>query len=93
MSDVKCPYRGEEQEINHDYGYGYEESKEFEQDCHNCQKALKFTTSISFHYNVFCQDGDHEMEPAGDKWPALHECTKCDFFEHREPGGAKGGAA
>jgi len=35
MSDVTCPYCRDEQEINHDDGYGYEEDKEHEQDCHS----------------------------------------------------------
>jgi hypothetical protein len=33
MSDVKCPYCGTEQEINHDDGYGYDEGKYYEQEC------------------------------------------------------------
>jgi hypothetical protein len=30
-----------------------------------------------------CQDGDHDMEPFGEKWPDMYECTKCDFYERR----------
>lgn len=84
MSDVTCPYCGTEQEINHDDGYGYEEDGEYEQDCVDCDKAFKFTTSISYHYNVYCQDGDHDMEPFGDKWPHMYQCKKCEFYERRE---------
>lgn len=84
MSDVKCPYCNCEQEINHDDGYGYEDGGEFEQECIDCEKEFKFTTSISFNYTVYCQDEDHDMEPFGDKWPNMFECTKCDYFERRK---------
>lgn len=80
MSDVKCPYCGEEQEINHDDGYGYEEGKDHEQDC-SCGKSFVFTTFISFCYDVECQSGDHVMEPFGDSWPNMCQCEKCDFYE------------
>ena len=84
MSDVKCPYCEAEQEINHDDGYGYEEDEEHEQDCVECDKTFKFTTSIIYHYNIQCQDSDHDMKPFGDKWPGMYECSKCDFYERRE---------
>ena len=83
MSDVNCPYCKTEQEINHDDGYGYDESKEHEQRCTSCEREFKFYTSISFSYTVECQEGDHKMEPFGDKWPKMYECSKCDFYEHR----------
>ena len=75
MSDVKCPYCGAKQEINHDDEYGYEDDVNYEQDCTGCDNTFKFTTSISFTYDVKCQDGDHDMEPIGDKWPGMYECT------------------
>lgn len=81
MSDVKCPYCGEDQEINHDDGYGYEENKDFEQECPSCEKEFKFTTEISFTYQVQCQEGDHDMQPFGDKWPGMYQCENCDFYE------------
>lgn len=84
MSDVKCPYCDAEQEINHDDGYGYEEGEEHEQHCYNCEKEFKFTTSISFNYEVMCQDDDHVMQAFGDKWPGMYQCEKCDFCERRE---------
>lgn len=83
MSDVKCPYCGTEQEINHDDGYGYTEDGEFEQSCTDCTKEFKFTTSISFHYSVECQPEDHEIVPSGDRWPDMYECKNCDFYEVR----------
>ena len=83
MSDVTCPYCGTEQEINHDDGYGLEEGTDFEQECVSCEKEFSFTTNISFSYNVYCHDGDHDMEPFGEKWPGMHECKNCDFYERR----------
>jgi endogenous inhibitor of DNA gyrase (YacG/DUF329 family) len=52
MSDVECPYCGCEQDINHDDGYGYDESQTFEQECPECEKTFAFTTYIHFSYNV-----------------------------------------
>ena len=83
MSDIKCPYCEEEQEINHDDGYGYAEDGDYEQDCTKCGKTFKYTTSISYNYQVECQEGDHDMEPFGDKWPGMFQCSKCDFYEKR----------
>ena len=84
MNDVTCPYCKADQEINHDDGYGYEDGVEYEQDCGECSETFKFTTCITFSYNVECQENDHDMEPFGDKWPGVFECTKCDFYEKRE---------
>lgn len=91
MSDVQCPYCGTEQEINHDDGYGYDEGTEHEQSCPTCNRDFKFTTSISFSYEVMCQKDDHVMVPFGDKWPGMYECENCDFVERRRD--ADGGAA
>jgi len=82
MTDVTCPYCGEEQEINHDDGYGYEEDGDYMQDC-SCGKGFKFTTSISFSYDVYCQEGDHEMQPFGEKWTDMYECKNCNYYEKR----------
>lgn len=84
MNDVKCPYCGTEQEINHDDGYGYDEGCDHEQHCIECEEEFIFTTSISYSYTVECREGDHNMEPFGDKWPGMYECSKCDFYEKRE---------
>lgn len=91
MSDVKCPYCGEDQEIHHDDGVGYEEDGNivwvpfiaYEQECIHCGEPFKFTTHISFSYTVDCQDGDHDFKPFGAKWPGMFQCKKCDFYERR----------
>lgn len=85
MSDVNCPYCGASQEINHDDGYGYEDGGEFEQHFRDCGKEFKYTTSISFNYEVSCQDGDHDMEQSPiEKHSRLWNCSKCDHYELRD---------
>jgi hypothetical protein len=87
MSDVKCPYCDECNEINHDDGYGYEEYKYYEQHCCHCDKAFNFTTSIIFHYEAFCLNNDHEFKPdpkiriIGGRPHKYKECLKCDYSE------------
>jgi hypothetical protein len=67
MSDVECPYCGQNQEINHDDGYGYEEGVKHEQECSNCEKTFVFETSITFLYDAAkapcLNDGEHEYKP------------------------------
>ena len=82
-SDVMCPYCGGYQEINHDDGYGFEEDEEHEQECVNCNKTFTFQTVIGFTYKVFCQDGDHDLEPFGTDHPGMYQCKKCDYYEQR----------
>jgi len=65
--DVRCPYCGEWQEINHDDGYGYAEDEVFEQECWKCDKVFTYTTSTHFYYEVGkapCKNGgSHEFDP------------------------------
>lgn len=56
MSDVKCPYCEEEQEINHDDGQGYEENTLHHQECNKCEKTFTFTTSIIYVYHTYKAD-------------------------------------
>jgi len=84
MRDVKCPYCGKRQDINHDEGHGYEEDMTHEQGCIGCSKSFRFETSISYDYQVYCHDGDHDMEPFGGGWPDMYQCKNCDFYERRE---------
>lgn len=74
MNDVKCPYCGTEQEINHECGYGYTEEDMHEQSCVSCNKDFNFTTSITYCYNVYCaNERDHIFNGNMDF------CTKCDY--------------
>lgn len=83
MSDVSCPYCEQEQEINHDDGYGYEDGGEFEQECISCERQFKFSTAIVLHYAVFCQDGDHDMRNYNAKYLSIFHCANCDYREYR----------
>ncbi len=88
MTDVECPYCGLEQEINHDDGYGYDESLIFEQECFHCQMTFAFTTSISFNYSASkapCMNGgNHNFKPTmtAPKWWTKMRCEFC--YEMRE---------
>lgn len=83
MSDVICPYCGSGQEINHDDGAGYAEDCDHEQRCNECCKDFKFTTSISYDYEVFCT-GEHELEQCEiPKHRDLWNCNRCDYYEVR----------
>lgn len=84
MSDIRCPYCDHEQEIDHDDGYGYEEGDDHEQECVSCEKIFNYTTSISFSYNVYCNDDEeHDLENS-ESHPTLYSCTKCDYYEVRK---------
>jgi len=88
MYDVKCPYCGKEQNINHDDGYGYEENEIYEQECINCEKIFAYTTQISFDYKTHmanCLNGDkHKFEPVihyPKYWPDWKRCKDCGYEE------------
>lgn len=79
MHDVNCPYCNASQEIDHDDGYGFDESEIFEQQCHKCEKYFSFTTQISFHYTVrkadCLNDGEHQYEKTV-TFPEEYLCCK-----------------
>lgn len=59
--DIECPYCGKWQEINHDDGYGYDESEQHEQECIECEKVFGYWTSIIYHYEAVktpCKNGE-----------------------------------
>jgi len=77
MKDVKCPYCGHGQDINHD-GYGYEEDRLHEQECCSCDRSFAYSTSISFYHEAYsapCIDDEslHQWEPT---FTTPRECTK-----------------
>jgi len=67
MSDIKCPYCKQEQEVCHDDGFGYEEDVLHEIECCRCEKRFIFTTSISYYYSsqrADCLNGSpHKFSP------------------------------
>jgi len=61
MTDVECPYCGEDVEINHDDGYGYEEGMVYTQECSHCDKTFTYTTGVIYVYRADkapCQNGE-----------------------------------
>lgn len=84
MSDIKCPYCGHEQEVNHDDGENYDESVTHQMECYECEKEFVFTTYISFDYYPEKADclngGDHNFKPTH-TYPRQYtkmQCTMCD---------------
>ena len=89
MTDVKCPYCGEEQDIDHDDGKGYEEGMTHNQQCSGCEKYFVYTTTISYDYDVEKADclnegGEHDWQPiyTTPKEFTKMECSMCG--EQRE---------
>jgi len=83
VKDVECPYCGEWQEINHDDGYGYDESLIHEQQCRDCENSFAFTTYISFSYDAKkadCMNGEpHNFKPTctAPKYYTKMRCSGC----------------
>lgn len=77
MKDVQCPYCDAPQDIDHDDGYGYDESGTYEQECSECGKIFVYNTFIMFSYEVSqapCKnDGEHSLKE-------IIGCPK-EFFE------------
>ena len=84
MSDIKCPYCGIWQDVDHDDGYGYDESETHSQDCINCGKEFDFTTSVTYSYSAYCKsESDHEMYRPLDGEPDFYTCKNCEHSELR----------
>lgn len=83
--DVKCPYCGDAQDINHDDGYGYEEDQLHEQECSYCHKIFTYETSTHFYYDVHKADclngGEHKFEKTNTIPPefARLRCKTCSM--------------
>jgi len=84
--DVKCPYCGSEQEINHDDGYGYEEDEVHQQECGECGKTFGYETTILYYYDAQklpCANGEpHEWEPTI-TYPKHATCMICKLCGER----------
>ena len=94
MYDVKCPYCGYGQEINHDDGVGYEEDTIHQQDCTNCNKTFTYTTSISYYYDAEkapCLNGEfHDWQPVvGIPESVFKNRFRCSYCEKEKYGEEK----
>lgn len=86
--DVNCPYCGAGQEICHDDGRGYEEDRNHEQECGECEKIFVFNTHISFSYTAQkadCLNGsEHKYKPTG-TYPCEYTRMRCIDCDHERP--------
>ena len=82
MSDIECPYCGEEQNINHDNGSSYVEEEAHQQECPACAKTFIFHTFRSFDYEVAkadcLNDGEHVFKMTK-TYPPEFARMKCVF--------------
>ena len=89
MSDVKCPYCGHEQDIDHDDGYGYEEDRKHQQQCGECEKTFTYTTAIWFSYSAQqadCLNGAEHSYSASVTFPPEYSKMTCSVcLKHRDP--------
>jgi len=51
--DVKCPYCGVGQFINHDDEYGMEETKTYDQECVACREVFNFKVAIILEHTAW----------------------------------------
>jgi len=86
MSDIECPYCKEDQEIDHDDGYGYEEDELHQQECPHCFKYFTYTTSIMYYYESHkadCLNGaEHKWREVANRYifrdAGRYKCDICN---------------
>lgn len=89
MDEVKCPYCGFEQYVDHEDGYGFKEDEINIQACPLCDKYFAYVTTVTYSYDVRkcdCQnDGNHkwELTMTSPKCFSKMHCAECG--EEREP--------
>ncbi|WP_299076627.1 hypothetical protein [uncultured Paraglaciecola sp.] len=88
MSDVECPYCGQEQEVCQDDGHGCEDGKVYEEQCGFCEKYFALTPSISFDFyskKADCMNGGvHDWrvnQHIYDGYKQYRRCNNCDESE------------
>ena len=85
MSDVKCPYCGHEQEIEHEGSYSYTEEVDHEYECGKCGEHFNYRIYICYQYEVECLNDDHKFG----EWQVYEgieyrDCIRCNHSEWRE---------
>lgn len=90
MHEEICPYCGEQIEINHSDGYGYNQSETHQQECVQCGKTFIYTTSILFIHYLYkadCLNGDsqHDFENVHghpkEFFEGVRRCTICGLCD------------
>ena len=85
MTDVTCPYCGHQFDICHDDGHGYDEGRQHEDTCPQCEKNFVFTTYISVTHKAYkadCLNGEpHRLDKSKTYPPqfAVMRCKDCDY--------------
>lgn len=62
----RCPYCLSLQDINHNDGYGLDESAMHRQQCHNCDNWYRYETAIRVEYRTSAAKGDALIAAGGD---------------------------
>jgi hypothetical protein len=83
--DLECPYCGNNQDVCHDDGFGYEEDIYHEVECERCEKNFVFTTCIYFSYSeqkADCLNGGNHILSLSQIWPieySIIHCKNCEY--------------
>jgi len=89
MSDMRCPYCGAEQEVNHDDDHGYAEGVKWEHECTECEKVFVFETSIALYYEpskADCLNGAEHDYRRTQTIPLRATRMRCHACDHeRQP--------
>lgn len=79
MSDVKCPFCGEEFDI---CDTPADESLLHQYQCPKCNKTLMLQCSISVDWHAYCKDGEHDIEVKSHGSVIWDECKRCGCTEN-----------
>lgn len=91
MSEIECPYCGQEQNINHDDGFGYEEGVSHQMECCNCGKRFIFQTEMTYYYQAYkadCLNGEPHDWQVTKTYPKSFrkmQCSMCDEERNLAP--------
>ena len=86
--DVECPYCDAEIEINHDDGFGYDESMLHHYECPECEKGFVFNTSISITHSAYkadCLNDDKHEYVETKTYPKRYTQLECKCCGDRKP--------
>jgi hypothetical protein len=89
MKEINCPYCDHPQDINHDDGFGYDESVTHEMECEKCEKNFVFTSQISWDFypeKADCLNGGEHNYQQTHTFPKEYtkmQCTMC--ADERKP--------